>query len=409
MCPVAAKAAHVSSNGSSDEPKSKTSDALLNMEQGDPTMCEPYWAKMGEKGAMAIGGCQSLSYFSANDNNNNLSCWYMEAELIESIKRLHSVVGNAVTKDKFIVVGTGSTHLLHAALYAITAPLAQPVNVVSAAPYYSGYPEIADIVRSGLYKWGGDATTYDKDAKGPYIELICSPNNPDGSIRRGGPLVPNHNYKESSKLVHDFAYLWPQYTPIEAPADHDVMLFTLSKSTGHAGSRVGWAIVKDKSVAERMVHFVITTTIGVSKEAQLRAAKIIGVLVDHCGHDENDFFKYGQLRLKDRWKRLREVVHQSDNVFILKDYESSYCSYFKDTVKPNPAFAWLCSEHISDLAKFFRGLKIRVRGGDAFGVESNYVRVSMVGKDVDFNLFLERLAVAAIKKVHLIAAADAQV
>ena len=40
-------------------------------------------------------------------------------------------------------------------------------------------------------------------------------------------------------LIHDLAYYWPQYTPISSPANYDLMLFTLSKSTGHAGMRIG--------------------------------------------------------------------------------------------------------------------------------------------------------------------------
>lgn len=93
------------------------------------------------------------------------------------------------------------------------------------------YPQIADYLRSGLFKWGGDASAYDKEEA--YIELVTSPNNPDGEMREA--VVK----RENGMLVHDLAYYWPQYTSITAPADHDVMLFTLSKCTGHAGSRVG--------------------------------------------------------------------------------------------------------------------------------------------------------------------------
>ena len=93
------------------------------------------------------------------------------------------------------------------------------------------YPEITEILRSSLYKWEGNAHTFDKD--GPYIELITSPNNPDGSIRKAVVGRPG------GKLVYDLAYYWPQYTPITHQADYDIMLFTFSKSTGHAGSRSG--------------------------------------------------------------------------------------------------------------------------------------------------------------------------
>lgn len=90
---------------------------------------------------------------------------------------------------------------------------------------------MADFERSELHKWAGDARNYDKDE--PYIEFITSPNNPDGVIRE--PVVNGIQ----GKLIHDLAYYWPQYTAITSPANHDVMLFTVSKCTGHAGSRIG--------------------------------------------------------------------------------------------------------------------------------------------------------------------------
>lgn len=90
---------------------------------------------------------------------------------------------------------------------------------------------ITDCLKSGLYRWEGDAQAFDK--AGPYIELVTSPNNPDGFVRQS---VVN---RSGGILVHDLAYYWPQYTPITAPADHDLMLFTVSKTTGHAGMRIG--------------------------------------------------------------------------------------------------------------------------------------------------------------------------
>ncbi|KAF5940085.1 hypothetical protein HYC85_021252 [Camellia sinensis] len=137
------------------------------------------------------------------------------------------------------------------------------------------YPEVTDFLRSGLYKWAGDANAFDKD--GPYIEFVTSPNNPDGTIREA--IVKGYG---GGKLVHDLAYYWPQYTPITSCAHHDIMLFTFSKCTGHAGSRIGWALVKEKEVARRMIKFMEVSTIGVSKESQVRAAKILGVISDSC-------------------------------------------------------------------------------------------------------------------------------
>lgn len=90
---------------------------------------------------------------------------------------------------------------------------------------------MTDYLKSGLYKWGGNADSYEKE--GPYIEVVTSPNNPDGHVRR------SKVNRSEGLLLHDLAYYWPQYTPISSPADYDLTLFTLSKTTGHAGMRIG--------------------------------------------------------------------------------------------------------------------------------------------------------------------------
>lgn len=102
---------------------------------GDPTMYEGFWRRMGEKTTLVIPGWQSMSYFS--DGATSI-CWFMEREFEKEVLRLHRVVGNAVTEGRHVVVGTGSSQLILAALYALSSPhAAQPISVVSAAPFYS--------------------------------------------------------------------------------------------------------------------------------------------------------------------------------------------------------------------------------------------------------------------------------
>ncbi|KAJ4828642.1 Tryptophan aminotransferase- protein 2 [Turnera subulata] len=198
------------------------------MLHGDPTLYEHFWQQMGDKATIVIPGWQSMSYFSDLGN----LCWFLEPEFAREVLRLHSIVGNAVTEDRHIVVGIGSTQLVQAALYALSPQDAQePISVVSAAPYYSAYPALVDCLKSGIHKWAGDAAKFNKE--GPFIELITSPNNPDG-YNRGSAVN-----RTGGKLVHDLEYYWPQYAAISSPADHEIMLFTVSKSTGHAGMRIG--------------------------------------------------------------------------------------------------------------------------------------------------------------------------
>ncbi|XP_016546694.2 L-tryptophan--pyruvate aminotransferase 1 [Capsicum annuum] len=364
-------------------PENSNMDTLINinLDHGDPVMYESYWRKIGNMCDITFNGYESLSYFA----NGKSLCWFLESKLEEEIRRLHNVVGNAIVDDYYVVIGNGSSQLIMAALYALS-PTNQPhpINIVAAAPFYSSYPEMADFERSELHKWAGDARNYDKDE--PYIEFITSPNNPDGVIRE--PVVNGIQ----GKLIHDLAYYWPQYTAITSPANHDVMLFTVSKCTGHAGSRIGWALVKDKEVGRKMIKFMEVSTIGVSKEAQLRAAKILGVISDSCVNPTLDnFFEYSQSLLTDRWQRLRQVVKAND-LYVLQKYPLQYCLFTKKFYETHPAFAWLmCKGSEEDCEKLLKGHKLQTRGGEKFGSYSRNVRISMLGKDEDFNIFLQRL------------------
>ncbi|GKV14560.1 hypothetical protein SLEP1_g25416 [Rubroshorea leprosula] len=113
---------------------SLSSDSIINLDHGDPTIFETYWRNQGEKCTLVISGSDVMSYFS---NTGNI-CWFLEPKLDNAIRNVHRLVGNAMANDRHILVGTGSTQLFQAALFALTSPDAdEPISVVSAAPYYS--------------------------------------------------------------------------------------------------------------------------------------------------------------------------------------------------------------------------------------------------------------------------------
>ncbi|XP_010251125.1 PREDICTED: L-tryptophan--pyruvate aminotransferase 1-like [Nelumbo nucifera] len=371
--------------------KKLPSDSVINLDHGDPKMFESYWRRMGDNCAVVITGWQSLSYFS----DITSLCWFLEPELAEEVRRLHRLVGNAVTEDRHIVVGTGSTQLFQAALYALSSPDAdEPMSVVSAAPYYSSYPTLTEFLRSRLYRWAGDAHGFDGDK--PYIELVTSPNNPDGFTRK---TVIN---RRGGKVVYDLAYYWPQYTPITIQADHDLMLFTVSKSTGHAGSRIGWALVKDKEVAKKMTKFIELNTIGVSKDSQVRAAKLLRAVSDSCkqlgSQGSVNFFDNFRRLMINRWECLRNVIRGND-LFTLPEYPKEFCNFAGEFTEAHPAFAWLkFKEEIKDSESFLRAHKILTRSGKHFGVNKTYVRISMLDREENFEILLERLSKISAKQ-----------
>ncbi|XP_015894629.4 L-tryptophan--pyruvate aminotransferase 1 [Ziziphus jujuba] len=365
-------------------------------DRGDPMAYEQYWKKMDDKCKVVITGSQLMSYLS----DPRKVCWFLEAELEEAIKKLHRVVGNAVVDGRHIVVGTGSTQLYQAALYALTTPGGpQPISVVCAAPYYSQYEQETDYLRSGLYKWAGDAYAFDKEE--PYIEVVTSPNNPDGSIRKA---VVNSTSNEG-KHIYDLAYYWPQYTAITAAADYDIMSFTFSKSTGHAGSRIGWSIVKDEEIARKMTNFIEYSSIGVSKDSQHRAATIMGVIYNSYQDIKSDstenFFEFGHRLMAERWSRLREVVAMN-GFFSLPKFPREFCLFNGDYTESYPAFAWLkINGDIEDCEKFLKENKILSRGGKRFGSDPRFARVSMLSREDVFENFLNRLlTIKGIRNGH---------
>ena len=89
---------------------------------------------------------------------------------------------------------------------------------------------------SNLYNFQGDVAYWKNNtdmSKRNIVEFVTSPNNPDGQMNKGVLHGPN------VKHIYDRVYYWPHFTPIPAPDDEDLTIFSISKLTGHAGSRFG--------------------------------------------------------------------------------------------------------------------------------------------------------------------------
>lgn len=97
------------------------------------------------------------------------------------------------------------------------------------------YEVQTDFFKSVDYEFEGDTSMINdtSNLSNNVIEFVTSPNNPDGLLKKAVLSGPN------VKTINDHAYYWPHFTAIPAPADEDLMIFTLSKVTGHAGSRFG--------------------------------------------------------------------------------------------------------------------------------------------------------------------------
>ncbi|KAK6246457.1 hypothetical protein QUC31_001223 [Theobroma cacao] len=350
-----------------------------NADGGNPLFLEPFWVQHAASSALLIAGWHRMSY-TFNDHT------FISQELERLIRKLHAVVGNAVTDKRFIVFGAGSTQVISAAVHALSPDNASsPARVLASIPYYPLYKIQTELFESVNFKFQGDTSQWknSSDTGANMIEFVTSPNNPDGQLNKAVLHGPH------AKAIYDRAYYWPHFTPIPAPADEDVMIFTLSKLTGHAGSRFGWAVIKDESVFDRMTKHIGVNSIGVSRDSQLRALKLLKVVLEGEGRE---IFEFGHQTMKIRWENLVKGL-SSSNRFSLQKIEPQYCTFFHKVRESSPAYAWLkCErEEEKDCYAVLKAANVIGHEGGVFGAEDRYLRLSMIGSQDDFDLLIDRL------------------
>ncbi|XP_052203334.1 tryptophan aminotransferase-related protein 4-like [Diospyros lotus] len=355
-------------------------ECLANADGGDPLFLEPFWVQHAASSAVLVSGWHRMSY-----SFGDLST--ISSELEKLIRRVHAIAKNAVTEGRHIVFGVGSTQLLSAAVYALSPEnSSSPARVVAAAPYYPLYEIQTEYFRSVDFRFEGDANLWKNSsdmAAANVIEFVTSPNNPDCQLNKAvlqGPLV---------KTIHDHAYYWPHFTAIPAPADEDLMIFTTSKLTGHAGSRLGWAVIKDEAVYQRMLQYIETSELGVSRDTQLRALKLLKAVLEGDGRE---IFEFAYRKMSTRWEKLRRALSTSTR-FSLQPTAPQYCTFFQEVRGPSPAYAWLkCErEEEDDCSAVLHAANILGREGKKYGVENRHTRLSLLRSQDDFDLLLSRL------------------
>lgn len=96
---------------------------------GNPIYLEPFWMKHAASTAIVVSGWHRMGY--EYDDGSLIS-----KELRSEIFKLHDIVKNVNTTDRYIIFGAGSTQLLGAAVHSLSLKSSQPAKVVASVPYY---------------------------------------------------------------------------------------------------------------------------------------------------------------------------------------------------------------------------------------------------------------------------------
>jgi len=308
-----------------------SSSRPLNLGWGSPKFLYPYWAQ--NKVALNSIATPEDYIHGGKEALKNI------------IKKLHSTYHHMDMADYEVVVTNGATQALVALLHSLKKP------VWARAPHFSRFPTIASI--AGV-EWKKDRE------KG--IQIVTHPNNPDGGYIRCSKFNTN---------LYDFSYSWYHYDPLGFNADMcsmDYGVFSFSKAFGFPSARIGWALVKDKTLAKTLEDYVEYSTAGVSNESQNLAINVITNQMQKQFKDT--IFNYGDLELCNRWNRILTVLPP-------------------DLTDQNDATGMFL--FVKD-RRYFEDRGIIGIGGEHFGVPSNYYRINIGCSREDFDELIRRIS-----------------
>jgi histidinol-phosphate/aromatic aminotransferase/cobyric acid decarboxylase-like protein len=251
----------------------------------------------------------------------------VKPELENAIKRIHNIANNVGDGKYYLVVGNGASQILNA--------LGQIRNVKYTKPAWSRF-----------------AALMPPNGK-PEITLSTYPNNPDGSLDQSLEVD-----------VVDACYNWQTYygkSEQVAQLTNDVLIFSMSKLTGHASLRLGWALVRDAGLAKELADQIEIMSCGVSAVTQQAATKILSSI-------DESFFIMAQNKLRARWSELEEF-------WPSRHYGERRGMFL----------------YIKDFGLFARLGALGI-SGEAFGDSPDMIRINIGCSKQDFNTLLGRLS-----------------
>jgi len=240
----------------------------IDMSWGSPAFLVPYWETHPIKTQRNLS--QNLSYNFGSRKS-----------LKELIKRLHIQENNANVEGKHIVVGAGATSVILDLLHVLKKDSGAR-SAWAHPPHFSRFPRLAEF--AGL-EWAKKRNS---------IIITTIPNNPDGA-----------SVLHKNTDILDLTYNWQQYVSKPKKMDHPVMVFSLSKATGHASTRIGWAVLEDEMLAAALELQIEHSTSGLSIDSQLAAEEIIKSQLNA----NFTVFEDGKKTLQDRQNLIQDIEH----------------------------------------------------------------------------------------------------
>lgn len=332
----------------------------IDMKIGDTAFMAPYWQALGTTlndsfaGATDIGASYCMSYEKEGGKD----------ELKALLRNLHKQISNAEVDGYEIVIGNGATQLLFAALNTTKSG-----DVYAKKPYWFRFPEMVDM--AGKTFRSEERSVFGNSWFKNATEIVTYPSNPENRLYRPMDCLTNR--------IYDCCYHWPSYHDGMEKLSEDIMIFGLAKATGHAGSRIGWALVKDKNRAIAMAKYIEMTTGGVSVDAQKRAISLLNTQLEIMEREVSapTCFDHGRSVLKYRWKQL---LKYPNDLFSVQNGSGmfAWCA-LKEPIPEGKNAAQVLEEMTG----------IQALNGASSGGDFNDFRLNMGCSEANFMRFME--------------------
>jgi len=276
--------------------------------------------------------------------------------IINQIKELHKKYHpNLLTPNSQIVVGSGAGQLISAFFSLNSKTFVQ-------SPFWFRVPVLSKKHNSN--------TEYKTMSEG--INLITYPSNPDGKIELSG-----------INTWYDCVYLWPWYFSDKKQYNDALQkltntkkiatIFTLSKMTGHCGTRFGWAIVEDKETENKINEYMEIESGGLGYDTQVKAATIIESVLE-----------------KEHWQKQLLKINQKLNQRKKEFYYFTNKNNWFYEAKPG-MFAWITVQS-NNATKEFERKGILGTCGSICGGTKQQIRLNLAVNDDTWERVLKLLS-----------------
>jgi len=316
-----------------------------------------------QNSSMSMGPYYHYNYLAAPAYLTDGTHERITDALKAAIYNLHAKVGNRdLQKAGYkIVTGAGALQIVSSLVYMLGKR--RGMKVYCEPPYFDEFPNIANMI-------GNTSFTTAKDLKSDdVIEIITHPNNPDGM------QYPSRYPK--AVQIHDYVYSWPHMTTV-VPEAAPIMVFSLSKLSGYAATRFGWALVQDEALAEGMAKYIFVNGQGAGIESKYHATRIIQSITNSVG-TPNDFFYLSRDVVSKRWIELRATFAHSKK-------------YSLNKTVPGMPYAWVTCSGTKDCVQDFKDAKIDVGEGRIFGSDNQHnIRLVVMQEQPTFDLMIKRI------------------